>query len=78
MRAVQPVNELTERVAAELRSARGRADISKARVVRDAGTSKERTYGIFEGKISPTVAELYAICKVLGVSVSEVIVSANR
>lgn len=79
MRGVTPVlptTDATKRIAAELRSVRGRANISVAEVVRLAGTSKDRTYDIFNGRVSPTVDELARICDVMHVHLALLIRNA--
>lgn len=73
MTAPQPISDTTKRIASDLRSARGRANVSVAEVIRLTGTSKDRTYGIFNGLVSPTIDELVAICGVFHLELAELV-----
>jgi hypothetical protein len=68
----------TQRVAMILREALGRDKISVAEVIRATGASKQRTYDLVNGDISPTIDEFVAICRHLGLDPVKVFAQALR
>lgn len=73
---VDTVGDVTQRIAAELRAARGRENVSVAAVVRATGASRQRLYDIFNGRISPTVDEMVVLCRYFHVDAVQVMAKA--
>lgn len=61
-----------------LREALGRDKITVADVIRATGGSKQRTYDLINGDISPTIDEFVAICKHLGLDPVKVFARAMQ
>lgn len=73
----ESADRITQAIAAELRAARGRKDITRDELADRSGVSRSSVWRYEKGEREVKVIDLYALCEVLGVSPSTILQAAQ-
>lgn len=72
-----PNSNLTKRVAAEIRAEMARQTKTTADVAQETGLSQRTTHRLVKGEREITIGELEAVCRALGVQISQILRAGN-